>query len=134
MGVESLGDVESLGELVGAGVTVPLGEVGVIDPAGVASVLPPVVGVVVSVPSAGFVVVLAASATHSGSLGLVVQSMHPVTLGSAVQVTASLLLNRQATRTRTPDKMIDVALIFRLMVSSDGSTVLYTAVMIPGDL
>jgi len=109
-------------------------EVFVLEAAVVVAVADVVVAVVVSVPSAGFVVVLAASATHSGSLGLVVQSMHPVTLGSAVQVTASLLLNRQATRTRTPDKMIDVALIFRLMVSSDGSTVLYTAVMIPGDL
>jgi len=50
------------------------------------------------------VALAAASATHSALVGSVVQSMHPTTLGAALQVTASLLFRRQAART----KMVEI--------------------------
>lgn len=58
--------------------------------------------------------VAAASATHSASVGLVVQLMQPAVFGSAVQVTASLLLRRQAVRMKTNPKKT-TALIVRLL-------------------
>lgn len=58
--------------------------------------------------------VAAASATHSASVGLVVQLMHWALFGSAVQVTASLLLRRQAVRMKTAPNSTG-ALIVRLL-------------------
>jgi len=89
-------------------------EVFVLEAAVVVAVADVVVAVV-GVATVVLVVSAAASATHSESVGLVVQLMHPVTVGSAVQVTASLLLNRQAARTRMA-KMIVAALIVDLLI------------------
>lgn len=77
-----------------------------LEAAVVVAVADVVVAVVVGVATVVLVVSAAASATHSESVGLVVQSMHPVTVASAVQVTASLLLKRQAVSTETTARIV----------------------------
>lgn len=121
-----VGEAVSLaaGELaLGAGVA--LGEAGVDESGAVVDDEEPVVGAGVAVVGAGVAVgvvvvgagvgvAAAASSTHSWLVVSVVQSMQPVTVGSAVQVTAELV-RRQVARSRTPRNKILVGFILGLM-------------------
>lgn len=115
--------LEAAGELALGAAVVALGEAGV-DACGaeVDDEDPvPGAGVVVSVGAgvgvwvgAGVGLVAAASSTHSWLVASVEQSMQPVTVGSAVQVTA-VLVRRQVARNRVPKSMILVSFILGLM-------------------